>query len=483
MTVATPGNPTPRPLQDIINDWDRTIANADLPTLFQERVIERHTPEREIPDPVTLRTLRIQRLVDPRHTADTPIHPILVVQGEILVRVEDVNDKTKDPTALLKARGFVSNGLLTCRGCDCGSEIELPVVSFTNPDPNLTADDVRDAVDELLAIHVNASCEHVLSDGGMKNSLIGPALSDPPTRPKKARTSAGKGVVVAVIDTGIAQSVTDRTDAILKGVIPKSIAANDPRIDPLNAINMKEVPPVARLDLGAGHGTFVAGVIRQIAPAATIRVYRALDSDGIGSEAGIACAIVRAWRDGATIINLSLGQESYRDRPPVALQAALDMISDDVIVVAAAGNLPSTSPEQVAMRPHWPAAFRRVLAVGALEEDGSTAPWSRRGAWVDVSTIGKTIISSFVVGTEEPVDPNHPDPNPDTWPPTDVNPWAMWSGTSFSAPQIAGLLAAGCAPTRYAKRVKPRQALANLMNHGHWFEDKYGSLIPSPLLP
>ena len=195
-----------------------------------------------------------------------------------------------------------------------------------------------------------------------------------------------------MIDTGIGKDVAIRTDGWITNI----------RITKENVDVLDEPGSPKGLDAGAGHGTFVAGVIRQVAPAADVRIYRALDSDGVGSEEGIACAIVRAWRDGATIINLSLGQESYGDYPPVALAAALGLISDDVIVVAAAGNLGGIAPDDpAATRPHWPAAFRRVVGVGGLDPKGKPATWSKRGPWVDASTVGEGIVSTFVAGTAE----------------------------------------------------------------------------------
>jgi subtilisin family serine protease len=53
------------------------------------------------------------------------------------------------------------------------------------------------------------------------------------------------------------------------------------------------------LDFSAGHGAFVTGIIQQVAPTADIRVYRAVQSDGIGSELDIAGALLQAARDGA----------------------------------------------------------------------------------------------------------------------------------------------------------------------------------------
>ncbi|MGH9191462.1 MAG: S8 family serine peptidase, partial [Acidimicrobiales bacterium] len=59
---------------------------------------------------------------------------------------------------------------------------------------------------------------------------------------------------------------------------------------------------------------------------------------------------------------------------------------------------------------------------------------SSRGAWVDVSTIGEGVRSTFVPGIEHPSTDYRFDEFP-------KSAWALWSGTSFAAPQVAGAIA------------------------------------------
>jgi len=241
----------------------------------------------------------------------------------------------------------------------------------------------------------------------------------------------GDGPRVAVIDTGITDQA--RTDGWLANA---PVGANVDLLD--------DFTPFGLLDPGAGHGTFVAGVIEQIAPGVVVDVQRALDSDGLGGEAAAASAMVRAARNGATIINLSFGMETDDDRPPLALAVAVDIIRTrypDVLLVAAAGNFGRS-------RPCWPAAFKGVTAVGALTRSLEDAPWSSRGPWVDVSTIGEAVLSPYVRGKESDGDEYGDDA------------WAVWSGTSFAAPQIVAAVAL------LAERVgiSPRDALARLVD-------------------
>lgn len=452
--------------KDLIS-WRTAIADVTIQDTLRQRTLERHSAERRRIDTFTERILAVNQLTDREL-------PLFVAQGEILVRLED-SDRALE---ILKGRGFAMPEPVRCKG-RCPTP--LPVVVFEKP--NASIDELQGAVDALVKEKINASFNHVLPDGGAKNGLTGPtAVSGPAALTTKPAAEAGAGVVVAVIDTGIAECIEARDDPSAdRDEVLVGIDVRPDNTDLLNAINQSQSPSTDFLDMGAGHGTFVAGVIRQIAPKADVRVYRALDSDGIGSEVGVACAIVQAWHDGANIINLSLGQESYLDRPPVALQAALELISDDVVVVASAGNLDDKRVSELdAMRPHWPAAFRRVVAVGGVDAHYDPAPWSKRGQWVDVSTWGEDVVSTYVWGEEEPDAITNP--APDVWKATDPTPWARWSGTSFSAPQLTGMIAAGVGPHQSAHRARARYALSDIMARGYWHEDKYGLIVPTPFL-
>ena len=181
-------------------------------------------------------------------------------------------------------------------------------------------------------------------------------------------------IVVAVIDTGIAEQ--RRGDGWLNEVL--RLADN---VDPLDVFGGNPSGPNGFLDFAAAHGTFAAGIVRQVDPEAEIRSYLALDSDGFGSEISVACAMIRAVREGADVVNLSLGMRTVDDQPCLALETALDIIDEiseslePAVLVASAGNYGDD-------RPVWPAASRRVISVAALAQDPDdrsqfiTAQWS-----------------------------------------------------------------------------------------------------------
>ncbi len=267
-----------------------------------------------------------------------------------------------------------------------------------------------------------------------------------------AQRAEADRVKVAIVDTGVTGEA--RTDGWLAGVAD---AAGPAAIDPLNVFPI-EPKPDEFLDFAAGHGSMVAGIVQQVAPDAAVSMFRAIDSDGVGSEVAVGQAMVRAVRDhGAKIINLSLGVQTVDDQPLLAIEVALELIHEidpEVLVVAAAGNYGDTVP-------CFPAAQRRVVGVAALTASLAPADWTTRGHWVTCSTVGEGICSTYVVGKESEV----LDPDPDEW--HGPNPWAIWSGTSFAAPQIAGEVAR----RMQADRQTPRQALAALLATGRRIPD------------
>jgi subtilisin family serine protease len=163
--------------------------------------------------------------------------------------------------------------------------------------------------------------------------------------------------------------------------------------------------------------------------------------------------MVRAVKDGAPVLNLSLGCRSIDDQPPLAFEAALDAIDEITegreppVLVAAAGNFGDSVPV-------WPAASRRVLSVAALTAQMTPAEWSSRGVWVDVSCVGEGIVSTFVHGDEDPElgGQDH----------YGADPWALWTGTSFAAPQVAGTISWMCRMTG----LPPRWAARRLLRAG-----------------
>jgi hypothetical protein len=258
-----------------------------------------------------------------------------------------------------------------------------------------------------------------------------------------AATPLTTGLRVVIIDTGL----PEENDWRNANEILSSIAVDASNVDPLNVIGNELIPGGPRvstrtgksydrfLDFGAGHGTVVAGVVRQHAPSVPVYMYRGFDSDGIGFEALIACAIRRAVadapKDELIVFNLSFGMYGGEDDTiPYVLDGAIRNLDPAKhVVVAAAGN--NSAP-----RESYPAALPEVIAVGSVDQQGRRSYFSSYGWWVDTSAVGERVISTFVDGYENPKF----DPSPDDWA-DDPFPLAACDGTSFATPKIAATIA------------------------------------------
>jgi hypothetical protein len=243
-----------------------------------------------------------------------------------------------------------------------------------------------------------------------------PAVGEPTGDPAGAQRAAWPepAMTVAVLDTGLSPHWWyETTDWYAE--------QRDEVVEILDADDDYE------LDAQAGHGTFVAGVILQRAPAAQVRALRVIGGDGVGDELDVIKAL--AWLAGwgeADVVNLSIGCHTYDDRPSPVVAQAITALGRRTVVVACAGNAATD-------RPFWPAALKPVIAVAAL--DGDDRAWfSNYGWWVDACAPGVGVASCFIQfnGRRPPVNGLDPDA---------FRGYATWSGTSFAAPAVAGAIA------------------------------------------
>lgn len=239
------------------------------------------------------------------------------------------------------------------------------------------------------------------------------------------RLATGAGVLVAVIDTGVAPHA--RLAGRLRG-----------------GGDLLAGGPGTGLDDCDGHGTAVAGLLAAapspddevvgVAPGATLLAIRqagpssAPGPDGRPRTAGdlttLAEAVALAVRAGAGVVNVSEAVCLPPERAGAGgarLQAALRLAADaDVVVVAAAGNAGvggcGDVPGQVSL-PGW---YDEVVAVGATGPDDAAAGFTVAGRWVDLAAPG-TGARSLAVGGGLTAEPP--------------------AGTSFAAPLVSGLAA------------------------------------------
>jgi Subtilase family len=184
-----------------------------------------------------------------------------------------------------------------------------------------------------------------------------------------------------------------------------------------------------------GHGTFIAGVARCMAPLSHIHVASLMEFSGAQLESEIVKHLDRALDRYPDIISLSAGTTTRRNHPPLAFEALWQRYRHckGILLVAAASNNGDR-------RPFWPAAFPQVVSVGALSSNWrSRASFSDYGGWVDVYAPGEDLVNAFATGTYTYVSP------PDSAQGAvsrEFHGMARWSGTSFSTPLVAGLIAA-----------------------------------------
>jgi hypothetical protein len=254
-----------------------------------------------------------------------------------------------------------------------------------------------------------------------------PADDSPPDLPcgpcpAQAPGNAGAGVLIGVCDTGLlASSAGVPWLANVTGVD-----------DPLGPV-LAGVPPIPpglqAIPQYTGHGTFVAGVASCQAPGADIYVFGDIVSGGGILETTIVNKLTAllASTAGLNVVNLSAGGYTRHDFLPLSF-TALDL--GGVTLVAAAGN-------DATHRKFWPAAFGWAIGVGALGADQRNRAWfSNHGDWVNVYAPGEGLVNAYATGVytyQEP--PKRPAKQI-------FNGMARWSGTSFAAPLVAGLIAA-----------------------------------------
>jgi len=266
--------------------------------------------------------------------------------------------------------------------------------------------------------------------------------------------AAGRGVTVAVIDTGVSP------------------------VPDLGQVDWTPGYDFVSDDEDAadehGHGTHVAGTVAQstdnargvagVAFEARIMPLRVLDASGRGQTGDIADAIRFAVDHGADVINMSLGGGG---RSSILADAVAYAVRNGVVVVAAAGN--ESSP-----RVSYPAAYDGAVGVSAVDALGQPAFYSNWGAEVDLAGPGGAtrhdrngdgLLDGIMQNTIVPGRPGADD-------------YPLFMGTSMAAPHIAGaaavLIGAGVTDPRQveallqgtARRAADGKARDDRLGHG-----------------
>jgi type VII secretion-associated serine protease mycosin len=234
------------------------------------------------------------------------------------------------------------------------------------------------------------------------------------------KQSTGKGVRVAVIDTGVDVKHPQLTKAVDTGsgvnLLPKDLKdANGNEIERGKEDGTTDT---------VGHGTKVAGIIAArpakgtgfvgLAPDATIIPIQQNDADGNGTAETLATAIRHAIDEDADVINISQDTAKAVEPAPGLKQAVDAALAEDIVVVASAGNDGLGGN----VKRTYPASYDGVLAVASSDRNNERAPFSQSGDFVGIAAPGVDMVSTVPGGGH-----------------------CADNGTSFSAPYVAGLAA------------------------------------------
>jgi subtilisin family serine protease len=352
----------------------------------------------------------------------------------ILSRERDA-DRVED--AITRILGDAGYGAAV-KGRRGRERVSAGVVRLMIPRDTLLVPELLDLLDEDLGPgvatpdHIVYVCPYTCPFPEPHPAPPGSQPSPPPAgstedflREKPTTGHEGEDVSVVIVDTGLIQGAAD----------------GHPWLDGVQGADEDTFVKFHGEDViapYAGHGTFVAGVARCVAPKATVYVEKAFAMAGADYETSLLHSLEHALDLNPDILVWPFTTSTRRDLPPLTFDDLFERRTRQVkglVMLAAVGN-------DSARRLMWPAAYPEVISVGAVAVNGrERAVFSNYGKWVDVYAPGEDLINAFPVGTYVYREP------PLRGKSAQFQGMAVWGGTSFAVPIVAGLIAARMSAT------------------------------------
>ncbi|AET69299.1 subtilisin-like serine protease [Desulfosporosinus orientis DSM 765] len=224
--------------------------------------------------------------------------------------------------------------------------------------------------------------------------------------PKIWDQTKGKGITVAILDTGCDTTHPDLKERIVGG-------RNFTKDDGGNLSVYEDYN---------GHGTHVAGTIAAIqnnagvvgvAPEANLLIIKVLDHNGSGQYEWIIKGINYAIEQKVDIISMSLGGPEDVPKLHEAIQKA---VANNILVICAAGNEGDGSDATDEFG--YPGSYNEVISVGAIDLARHSSKFSNSNNEIDLVAPGEEILSTYLNGK-----------------------YATLSGTSMATPHVSGAVA------------------------------------------